>query len=54
MEENVCKNTSMSTEKLMDLSHPQVMGILNVTPILFYADSRKQAEEDIIIGYIRL
>ena len=25
--------------KLMDLSHPQVMGILNVTPDSFYAGS---------------
>lgn len=33
--------------KLMDLSEPQVMGILNVTPDSFYAGSRKQTEEDI-------
>lgn len=34
--------------KLMDLSHPQVMGILNVTPDSFYAGSRQQTEKDII------
>ena len=34
--------------KLMDLSYPQVMGILNVTPDSFYAGSRQQTEKDII------
>lgn len=34
--------------RLMDLEYPRVMGILNVTPDSFYADSRKQSEEDII------
>jgi len=33
--------------QLFDLSQPQVMGILNVTPDSFYADSRKQTEADI-------
>ena len=33
--------------RLIDLSLPQVMGILNVTPDSFYADSRKQTEEEI-------
>ena len=33
--------------RLFDLSHPQVMGILNVTPDSFFADSRKQTEEEI-------
>jgi dihydropteroate synthase len=33
--------------RLIDLSCPQVMGILNVTPDSFYADSRKQTEEEI-------
>ena len=33
--------------QLLDLSEPQVMGILNVTPDSFYAASRTQAEEDI-------
>ena len=33
--------------QLLDLSQPQVMGILNVTPDSFYAGSRKQTEADI-------
>ena len=33
--------------RLMDLSLPQVMGILNVTPDSFYAASRRQTEEEI-------
>lgn len=33
--------------KLLDLSCPQVMGILNITPDSFYAGSRKQTEEEI-------
>lgn len=32
---------------LLDLSEPQVMGILNVTPDSFYSESRKQSEEEI-------
>lgn len=32
----------------MDLSEPQVMGILNVTPDSFYAASRKQTEQEIV------
>ena len=32
----------------MDLSQPQVMGILNVTPDSFYAGSRAETEKDII------
>ena len=35
--------------KLMDLSQPQVMGILNVTPDSFYAGSRKQTEREIAL-----
>ena len=35
--------------QLMDLSEPQVMGILNVTPDSFYADSRQQTEEGIVV-----
>ena len=31
----------------MDLSEPQVMGILNVTPDSFYANSRTETEEAI-------
>lgn len=33
--------------KLLELSTPQVMGILNATPDSFYAGSRQQTEEDI-------
>lgn len=33
--------------RLLDLSQPQVMGILNVTPDSFYAGSRMQTETDI-------
>ncbi len=33
--------------RLIELSYPQVMGILNVTPDSFFADSRKQTEEEI-------
>lgn len=34
--------------RLMDLSLPQVMGVLNVTPDSFYAGSRKQTEQEIV------
>ncbi|EFL46223.1 dihydropteroate synthase [Prevotella disiens JCM 6334 = ATCC 29426] len=33
--------------ELIDLSHPSVMGILNVTPDSFYANSRMQTEAEI-------
>ncbi len=33
--------------KLLELAEPQVMGILNMTPDSFYADSRQQTEQDI-------
>lgn len=33
----------------MDLSHPQVMGIINVTPDSFYEGSRKQTEREIAL-----
>ncbi len=33
--------------RLVDLSEPQVMGILNITPDSFYAGSRKQTEKEI-------
>lgn len=33
--------------KLMDLSEPQVMGILNVTPDSFYSASRKNSEAEV-------
>ena len=34
--------------KLIDLSEPQVMGVLNATPDSFYAGSRKQTEREIV------
>jgi dihydropteroate synthase len=34
-------------DHLLDLSRPQVMGILNVTPDSFFADSRMQSEQQI-------
>ena len=34
--------------RLIDLSEPQVMGILNVTPDSFYAGSRSETEKDIV------
>lgn len=33
--------------QLIDLSEPQIMAILNITPDSFYADSRKQSEDEI-------
>nr|WP_067056060.1 dihydropteroate synthase [Mucilaginibacter sp. L294] len=33
--------------KLIDLSRPKVMGIINITPDSFYADSRKTSAEDV-------
>lgn len=33
--------------QLLELKTPQVMGILNVTPDSFYADSRQQTEKDV-------
>ena len=33
--------------RLLALNEPQVMGILNVTPDSFYADSRQQTEHDV-------
>ena len=38
---------SFVDRRLMDLSEPQVMGILNVTPDSFYAASRQQTEQEI-------
>ena len=35
--------------RLIDLSHPQVMGIVNVTPDSFYEGSRKQTEREIAL-----
>ena len=33
--------------QLLELGAPKVMGILNVTPDSFYADSRQQTERDV-------
>lgn len=33
--------------RLIDLSKPKVMGILNVTPDSFFSGSRKQTEQEI-------
>lgn len=46
METNYAKYINVNG-KLIDLSRPQVMGILNVTPDSFYAGSRQQTEQDI-------
>jgi dihydropteroate synthase len=35
--------------RLMDLSTPKVMGIINLTPDSFYAGSRKQALNDVLV-----
>lgn len=43
----ISKHTIHVNGKLIDLSVPQVMGILNVTPDSFYSGSRKQSEEEI-------
>ena len=40
--------------RLMDLSVPKVMGILNVTPDSFYAGSRQQTEEEIALRARRI
>lgn len=46
---NEVKNRYINVNgKLMDLSYPRIMGILNVTPDSFYAGSRKQTENDIL------
>lgn len=47
MEETFARYINVNGQ-LMDLSHPRVMGILNITPDSIYADSRKQTEKDII------
>lgn len=44
---NLLDYTINANGRLIDLSEPQVMGILNVTPDSFYAGSRKQSEKDI-------
>lgn len=44
---SACFKYIKSNYGLLDLSVPQVMGILNVTPDSFYAGSRMQTEKDI-------
>ncbi len=44
---NLLEYTINANGFLIDLSEPQVMGILNVTPDSFYAGSRKQSEKEI-------
>ena len=34
--------------KLIDLSSPRVMGIINITPDSFFADSRRQSASDVV------
>ena len=34
--------------KIIDLSHPKVMGIINITPDSFFSGSRKQSENEIL------
>lgn len=41
------KRTINVNGRLIDLSTPKIMGILNVTPDSFYAGSRKETEADI-------
>ncbi len=45
--EGLLNYTINANGRLIDLSEPQVMGILNVTPDSFYAGSRKQTEAEI-------
>lgn len=40
--------------RLLDLEQPQVMGILNVTPDSFYADSRKQTEREVAARVVQI
>lgn len=45
----ICNTTYINVKgQLMDLSEPKVMGILNVTPDSFYAESRLITEKEII------
>lgn len=42
------KHTLNAGAKLIDLSRPKVMGIINVTPDSFFADSRKSSVDDLL------
>jgi dihydropteroate synthase len=46
--QSMSKSTINIRGKLLDLSIPKVMGILNVTPDSFYENSRVSKEEDIV------
>lgn len=46
-EKKTSSYTILANGHLIDLSVPKVMGILNVTPDSFYANSRKQNEQEI-------
>lgn len=41
-------------DKLMDLTFPKVMGILNLTPDSFFADSRKQNDTELLTEVERM
>lgn len=45
----ITKKTLNLHGQLVDLSAPNVMGILNITPDSFYSDSRVQSEKEILI-----
>ena len=53
MEQTFAKYINVNGQ-LMDLSYPQVMGILNITPDSFYAGSRTQTETEIVERAIRI
>lgn len=44
----IARHTINVNGRLLELSEPQVMGIVNITPDSFFADSRKQSEQDIV------
>lgn len=46
---NATKFVLKCRDKLIEMERPLVMGILNVTPDSFYAGSRKQSEEAILL-----
>ncbi len=47
-------HTLQARGRLLDLSEPKVMGILNVTPDSFYEGSRKQTEKEIAERALRI
>lgn len=53
MEQTFAKYINVNGQ-LMDLSYPQVMGILNITPDSFYAGSRMQTETEIVQRAVRI